>query len=78
MANKLVVDKSVADAEDVFSSENKCVVFYEIHNARNFWNSAWEKFEIIVYVVAVAQNALTRFFFKDVPIGSSCLLQIRR
>ena len=32
MASKLVVgDKSVADAEDVFSSENNCVVFYEIH-----------------------------------------------
>ena len=35
MASKLVVgDKSVADAEDVFSSENNCVVFYEIHVAK--------------------------------------------
>ena len=36
MASKLAVDKSAAaaDAEDVFSSENKCVVFYEIHVAK--------------------------------------------
>ena len=33
MASKLDDDKSTADAEDVFSSENKWVVFYQIHVA---------------------------------------------